>query len=471
MKRVHDSFGDDLLAPSPSTLGEGWGEGSSSGDLEEVPHPRLLLFEPEPHQSRRLAYREKGRHFGALVIPWLFLWLVIALPAHGQVLWTLTDSDFHNETVSLGGIDAAGIHVTRASGAGDLVVPLDRFLQLARTAPESKAGKFTVTLVGGDRLIGDPVALRQNQLVWNSSLLGEISVPLRSVAAISAAGKTSPEERRKEDVVVLANGDTVRGIVAGLADGKLSVQAEGQSTDVPLISIATVSFAATGGAPPAATGFRVRFDDGTAITTATPVLAGDHLSVAVGKQPPRSVELSRVVGLEQVNGPVSWLSSRTPYEDLYVPFFGNSAAWPSRMDRSVDGGEIRFKDQSFPRGIGVHAYSRLSWLLDGSFKAFRTRYAIDGDGALADVTVRILLDDKVVHERTHVRAGLLSPVIVQDLPGAKKLTLEVDFGSSGDTQDRLIWIEPALLRHKPAPETQPAVPATAPSTVPSTRPS
>ena len=46
----------------------------------------------------------------------------------------------------------------------------------------------------------------------------------------------------------------------------------------------------------------------------------------------------------------------------------------------------------------------------------------------ADVTVRIKLDDKVVHEREHFHAGELSPPVVVDLNGATSLTLEVDFG-------------------------------------------
>ena len=67
--------------------------------------------------------------------------------------------------------------------------------------------------------------------------------------------------------------------------------------------------------------------------------------------------------------------------------------------------------QRFSHGVGVHSYSRVTWDLDGSHEAFRTRYAIDTRDAntRADVTVRILLDGKVVFEQAHVRAGILSP--------------------------------------------------------------
>ncbi len=79
-------------------------------------------------------------------------------------------------------------------------------------------------------------------------------------------------------------------------------------------------------------------------------------------------------------------------------------------------------------------------------KSFRTQYAIDGDQPWADVTVRIKLDGKVAYEKTHVTSGVLSDVVNIDLNGAKTLTLEVDYGENYDVQDRLNWIEPALLR-------------------------
>jgi hypothetical protein len=105
----------------------------------------------------------------------------------------------------------------------------------------------------------------------------------------------------------------------------------------------------------------------------------------------------------------------------------------------------------------------------------RTQYAIEPDDApYANVTVRIKLDGKVVHERMDFAAGELSPVITLDTGGARTLTLEVDYGKNADVQDRFLWIEPALLREKPPPPPPPppppSAPATAPTTVPTTAP-
>jgi hypothetical protein len=78
------------------------------------------------------------------------------------------------------------------------------------------------------------------------------------------------------------------------------------------------------------------------------------------------------------------------------------------------------------------------------------------------VTVRILLDDKVVHEAKDFLPGKLSPVIVLDLGNAKTLSLEAHPGGDPNTEDRtqwhidtqarLNWIEPALLKERPAAE-------------------
>jgi hypothetical protein len=129
------------------------------------------------------------------------------------------------------------------------------------------------------------------------------------------------------------------------------------------------------------------------------------------------------------------------------------------MDKTVTGKPIRFGERTYARGIGVTPRSRITWPLDGrqgGYQTFRTQYAIDGIAPYADVTVRILLDGKVSHEKKNVTAGQLSPVILVPLNNAKSLTLEVDFGGNYNVQDRLNWIEPALVKSVPAAAASPA---------------
>jgi hypothetical protein len=169
-------------------------------------------------------------------------------------------------------------------------------------------------------------------------------------------------------------------------------------------------------------------------------------------------------------------------ENVQTPFLDRPA--PARMNQTVLGEPIRFGGRTYERGIGVHAYARLAWELDASrYKAFRTQYALDGQLPYANVTVRIKLDDRVAHEVKDFRAGALAPLVVLDTKGAKRITLEVDWGDTYDVQDRFNWIEPALLKEKPPPPEPPtpvakAAPTTSttptptptPATSPATQP-
>ncbi len=350
-------------------------------------------------------------------------------------------------------------------------MPLTQLLEISRVLPpRADAGPFTLFLQGGDRVGGEPAAMTGEQMQWHSPTLGEIRLPLRDLVAIGAGGATAPEQRGSDDAVTLANNDQVHGIVTAIGGGKITVQTQNGNTDLPLAAIRLISFAAPAGKRQPRQSFRVRLDDGTAIAAQSLALDGNALRFTIPGNAPSSIDLARVCAIEQINGPVSWLSVRPPSESVYVPFISPGQSWPAQMDRSVTGDVLRFRDATFAHGIGVHAFSRLTWPLDGSWTAFRTQYAIDGDSAdavAADVTVRLKLDGKVVYEQPHVHGGILSPVIVQQLENARSLTLEVDFGNRMDTRARLNWIEPALLKNPTTPTVGAVAPASAPTTTPS----
>jgi hypothetical protein len=405
--------------------------------------------------------------------------------------WTLSTADFHTEAVTFRGIDDKGVHVVPSAGGKEQVVPPEAFLQLDRSVtPVERPAKFMLHLLTGDRVGGEPVKVENDQLSWRNAAVGELAVPLTAVAALAKSGQVIDlAAQRNEDVVALSNGDTVRGIVTAMAGGQVQVKPSGggEAVPVPLDSVVSIQFASAGSSATnlSPTGkesraYRVRLDDGSTVLGSSLSVAGDKMNLSVGGGAPRPLPLARVIGIEQVNGPVSWLTSRTPSQDVQQPFVGGSeqSVWKTRTDADVAGQQLMVAGRLFKRGIGVHSYSRLAYPLDGTFKAFRTRYGINDSLVRADVTVRILVGGKVAHEKQNVKGGTLSPVVVVDLPAdAKELVLEVDYGQGIDVEDRLNWLEPALLRQRPKPEPAPAtVPATKPvattkpATAPSTKP-
>lgn len=382
--------------------------------------------------------------------------LLISIVSCGSLLaddnWLLTTAQFKTQTVALKSIDAGSLKVTPAGGGADQTVPMDGFLDLSRTLPSiPDSGRFTLHMTGGDHLDGEPVALKADTLVWKSPTLGEIEIPGSRMIAITAPGQSAPSVQQHEDIVTMTNGDAVNGIIAAITADKITLQTPNGNSDVPMTSVSAIQFASTPGGSETRRGFRIRLDDGSSLVASAVALDGENLSLTLAKSDSLKIPLAHITAIEQVNGPVSWLSARPPSEAVYQRLMGSPMSPAYYPDRTWDAPHrtIDFRGRSFAHGIGVHAYSRLTWLLDGQYAAFRTQYAIEADDSLANATVRIKLDDKVAYERKNVRAGTLSPVIVIDLGSARKLTLEVD-GTSAYSQDSLDWIEPALMKQKPA---------------------
>lgn len=387
---------------------------------------------------------------------WFICFFAFCASIRADEQWILTTADFKSEKVTIRAIDDAGIHIP---GSPERVIPMSQFLQLDRDGgTRGTAPRLLVWLTDGDHLGGAPMGISGESLLWRSPVLGEMSFALKRVRAIQRAAQAPPlnEGSRTEDLLTLANGDSLRGIVSDLTASDITIQPTGgEATTVSLAAIVAADFASPPGATSASNdlhrAFRVTTADGTVLTSDRVSLQQRDLHVRLPDGADRSVPLSSVTGIEQINGPLIWLSSITPIENVQIPSFSQRPI-PAQMDRTVQGDPIRFNDREFTHGIGVHGYSRLVFPIDPGCRSFRTQYAIDGDQPWADVTVRIKLDDRVAYEKANVTSNVLSDVVKLDLNGAKRLTLEVDYGENYDVQDRLNWIEPALLRNPAKPE-------------------
>jgi hypothetical protein len=404
--------------------------------------------------------------------------------ARAQDKWTFTGADFRHSTGTLHAIDDAGFHISAdpGRGAADTTLPLDAVLRAERESRSASASvpRMSLYFQNGDRLAGEPGEMKDDALAWTGRAVGALSVPVVKLRGMSRLGAPPPglDDERKEDVIQLSNRDVVRGVISGISAGTgggpgsaaVQVQTGADTVAVPLNSVETILFAAPPKAPPEPLrAWRARLTDGSVLTVPSLGAAGGKLLVKIaGAAGDSPIDLANVISLEQLNGPVSWLSERKPTVSEQVPF-NSETTYPARMDLNVFGKPMRAGAQTFDKGIGVHANSRLVFPLDGNYKLFRTRYAIDtsGDASKADVNVRILLDGKPVHEQKHVKPFKLSPVLSVELGNARELTLEVTAGGPTDTQDRFDWLEPALVRNVPATAPAATTPsATAPSTAP-----
>ena len=375
-----------------------------------------------------------------------FFPLIVLFPAlcFAAERWTVTTGDFKSSPIVISVIDDQQV-----SGTERQSVPLAQFVQATRSVKIEPAKGLVLCVAGGDRLIGQPLRIDGANLVWFAAGIGEVAVPLEKALGVlrDQTAQSDLLDARGEDEIHLLNGDAVKGIVTAVAEKSVTITPAGAAAiEVPVDNIRDILFAA----PPQGRGdlkparFTLRLSTASVLSCDSIKLAGDKLNFTVSGGAKASVPTALVASIEHTGGPVAWLSTRTPSEATYVPFFEGD--FTPQFDRTVTGDPIRVNGQIVQRGIGMHSKTRMTWPVLPGDKTFRARYQIDPSLGYADVDVRVFVDDKLVHETKSFKAGATSPVVEADLSGAKTLTLEVDYGQGYDVHDRLTWIEPAIVR-------------------------
>ncbi len=361
--------------------------------------------------------------------------------------WSVLTSDFKSSAMVISKIDNKQVVATDKSESPS--VSLESFVQATRSLKIDQPAGMVLCLAGGDRLIGQPRKLDGANLVWFAAGIGEVSVPIERAMGILRDKSTLPDldADRGEDEIRLLNGDTVKGIVTVFAERSITITPTGgNAVEIPLDNIRDLLLAkppqGRGEAKPVA--FTLRLSTGSVVSCESLDLNGDKIKFSVTGGAKASVPTSIVAAIEHTGGPVTWLSTRTPSEVSYTPFFHGQFA--PQMDRTVTGDPIRFGNQIIQRGIGMHSKTRMTFPILPGDLTFRSRYAIDPSLGYADVDVRVYLDGKQVHETLGFKAADPSPALELDISNSKTLTLEVDYGKGYDIQDRLTWIEPAIIR-------------------------
>jgi hypothetical protein len=326
-----------------------------------------------------------------------------------------------------------------------------------------------LVLANGDRLALDPKGpLRTNgdslecRLACRVNGKETLSLPTSRVAAIWRAtpkGVDSAEtwlrrftaERRRQDLVLLTDGDRMNGTVRALdRQGELLVDANGRDVKIPFGRVAAVAFNSDlllGGTPKTrhahlvlANGSRLTVAGATLATGASTLLAKTVLGDTL------EIPLQELAALDVRLGSAVYLSDLTPREYKHTPFLG--VAWPFAKDASVAGRPLFLSGSTFDKGLGMHAASRITYDLGGKYRRFEGWVGLDGHtGLRGRALVRVFVDGKRQGIGKDELSGRDRPLPVRiDLHGARELTLEVDFAGSGDVQAHVDWADARLIR-------------------------
>ena len=272
------------------------------------------------------------------------------------------------------------------------------------------------------------------------------------------------DPQRRTDVVILENGDKLEGAITSLDETSVKMQVDGTE---PTIDMGRVTAIAMNGAlarrpvkqdkqAKQSNKIIVSTADGGRFVAEKIEPAGNALHVRLRGVEAIPVTLSRIVGVQPIEGQVTYLSDMKPHSYVHLPLL--EMKWPYFKDRSTVGTRLRSPGGVHHKGLGMHSTARLTYRLDKSYRRLEADLAIDqataGGGS---VVYRVMIDEglngggrgktkwKTVFTSSVVRGGDRPLPMSVDVSKAKRVSLVVDFAERGDVQDHANWLDARLV--------------------------
>lgn len=388
----------------------------------------------------------------------------------------------------------------RRFAVGDLL-----FLSFGPGTPSAQ-GPVRLRLTGGDSLWGrirertddvDEDSVRVESLVFAAKGgqpgpgvrdidIGKVRLFLFQDAFESARARRIFEERLwklgeadplETDVLHLKSGDPIEGFLDDIGDTTITFGADKLGDlDLAFAKVRAVALAEEDvtdedaaddeddskkknavTASPSRPSVRVYFRDGGRLSGRLSSLSSTAVTVQHAQLGDVELRLSEVAQIGFLGGRCQFLSDLEPVtrkEHLGALF---RRKMPCRRDANVLGGPLRIAGKTYPKGLGVHAYSRLEYDVAGTFSRFQATIGLDeiarprgnpgARGAAGAVVFRVFLDDKELLEQSMAFDDAPRQIDVS-IAGGKRLALEVDFGK-GDFQmalDRADWCSARVIK-------------------------
>jgi hypothetical protein len=121
---------------------------------------------------------------------------------------------------------------------------------------------------------------------------------------------------------------------------------------------------------------------------------------------------------------------------------------PFQKDRNCQKDSISIAGKRYPWGLGVHADSELTFLVNGTFAEFRSDIGIDTRmGERGSVVFSVLGDGKALYTSPVLKGGADKPTkVVVPINGVKRLTLKVTNADDLDLGDMANWGSARVLK-------------------------
>lgn len=325
-------------------------------------------------------------------------------------------------------------------------------LRFFRRRPPAKTQLYNLYLNNGGRLRGT-VSGAGDRFALESKEIQGLKVALKDVRAIRFGRLLHGLQAKYDEVfrdqlergrdAVVVQRDTrpfpITARVLAVDDKNLKVRVGDQERELPLHKVYGFVRARTSGEErEQKKGIFVRIHlDGSAHVTLPlkRITAGEWIEAGGARIRQSAADL-----IEFTGGHVANLADFDPISVKETALFGTARKW--RRDAMVLGGPLRLEGTTYERGLGVHAYSRLEFVLSKRWKSFFVRCGIDdAAGPEGRASFRVLGDGKVLREFVGRRRGKnTSEALLIDVSDVDRLVLEVLPGEAY-TSDLANWAE------------------------------
>ncbi|MCX7590895.1 MAG: NPCBM/NEW2 domain-containing protein [Kiritimatiellae bacterium] len=161
------------------------------------------------------------------------------------------------------------------------------------------------------------------------------------------------------------------------------------------------------------------------------------------------IALDEISQVQTMGGYVQYLSQLQPVEVNEKTIL--APPQPYQMNRSCQKESLSIAGKRYPWGIGVHADSELTFLINARYREFRSDIGLSTSvGNRGSVVFEVLGDGKSLYKSPLVRGSDGKALSISvPVEGVKKLTLRVTNGGDLDLGDVANWGSARLLRVPP----------------------